>query len=279
MSRLDDAELIAKLLEGRATPQEREAILQRADADPDLLAALADSAALHESDAASPAWRRALPSRANAPLWLMAAMLMFAVGFPIAMRGRGPIPPLSGEMLDARAMVDGAVSGAPRQTLRGEATSARIQRSAELGARVTDWETLVRTGHPEATSLALELAAAARAIPGGSVAASRFDGLGPTADLLARRTAVAALASIMDGARFRAGEWAEAARLAGAAQSETFLRSTGLRDAIARIAASRALPADARAAASRITTALLSSPVDPAAVERAATELLVALSR
>ena len=272
-----DAELIARLLEGRASPDERRAILERADADPEVLALLADAAALSESGAAAPAWRRALPSRANATMYAIAAVLVFALALPTVMRIRATVPPFDAAGLDAASVVVAAASGAPAPVMRGEGARTRLQLSAELGARATDFELLASAADTAAPGVARELAAGARMIPGGAAAAALLESAA-TGSAAARSDALRTLESLMDRPRFRAGRWAEATRLAAASNVDAFLRAPATRVAFDHIARSPELPPAARAAASRAARTLALEEAAPG-IQQAVGELMTELAR
>jgi hypothetical protein len=240
---LDDAEQIARLLDGRATPAERQRLLERADASPALLSLLADaSAILEDKGIPSPstsiadigaARRRRLAIRAVASI---AAVLVAAVAIPLALRQRTVVPSFSAdEGLGAAQLVGPAYEGAPRATTRGTLAASRRELSPELGSRVTDYLVLSQASGAAAREVAFEIAASLRSVPGGGPAAAQFEALARSSNVADRFGAVTAAEQLLDTQRFRAGMWVELIRLAAAAQSEELLRRPDIVLTVARI--------------------------------------------
>src|SRR5258708_5392218 len=95
---LDDAEQIARFLDGRATPAERQRLLERADASPALQALLADASAILEGNAvSSPSTRIPAIGIARRSLVGIAAVLVAAVAIPAGLRQRGVVPAFSAD--------------------------------------------------------------------------------------------------------------------------------------------------------------------------------------
>ena len=166
-------ELIAKVLEGRATPEERAHVLARADESPELLAILADAAAAMED--AAPAKTLVFTGRGRgvrqAALVAIAAAIVFAIAVPVIQSRSGP--PAFGGLSDGMpAASAGARAGAVFSTTRGESNGALRALSVRAGARTMDYVILSANRDTAATTAAIEIVALLRGVAGGSVAAA-----------------------------------------------------------------------------------------------------------
>ena len=276
---LDDAESIARLLDGRATAAERQRLLERADASPELLAILADAAAIHEAERGSSSGRltdigtrrwRITPRRIAA----IAAVLIVAATIPVVWKPGALIPPFGG--IDARVaqqLATSAVDGAPRATTRGTPSATRQKLSSDVGSRVADYLVLAQSNNPAASSVALEIASSLGTIPGGGAAAAQFEALTRSADAELRAHAVSGAEHLLDAQRFRAGIWVEFVRLAAASRSTDWLKQSNIGSAIARVSRGPFSSA-ARATARQLSDALGAPQPSPASIEETAGALL-----
>lgn len=264
-----DAEAIARLLDGRATAEERARLLAEADRSPELLALLADaSAALSATESAAVVDIRA--RRFPRSAWMaIAAVLVAAVTIPMAWPRGGDLPPVVVTATNSAAALAAARSGAIVSTMRGSLAEDRTLNSIIAGARVTDYLAL---GADTARGTAgAEIAAALRAIPGGSIAAVRFAASEPaTAD------AIAATEQVVDVTLFRAAAWTEVARLASVGSDSATLQRTDLRAAMSQLSSENRLTAAGRDLASRIAAAL-AAPTEWAGIADLAAQLLLEL--
>lgn len=274
-----DAEAIARVLDGRATAEERARLLAAADESPELLALLADaSAAMNAETPASgvvpiESRRRA---RIGRPMWMgIAALLVAAVTIPAVWPGSHAIPPLPVDAIGGDAALVAARIGGTVTTTRGGPDGDRGTQSVVIGVRLTDYLTLAQRGDTAAGTAAFEIATALRSFPGGSAAATRFENAPATVGA----DAIASVEQAVDLPRFRAAAWAERARLAAAASDTAALSAIELHHAVDDIAGNRSLPANARAIARELRSALANAPVDASTVASIAQRLLVALPR
>ena len=274
MSTLDrnqvDPELIARLLDGRATKAERARVLAAADKSPELLELLADSAAALNEGADEKAQVTELePRRFSSGKWFgIAAALLVAATIPMWWSS-STIPAIPLRNGVSAAALDAARGGAVISTQRGSAED-RIAQSVVVGARLVDYMAL---GADTARgTAAVEIAAALRAITGGTVAASRFDVPAPVTP-----ETIDAIEEVVELQSFRAAAWAETARLAALARDDAMMRDAGLRRAFERAASNEALGAEARATAGQIVAAL--EAMDHAAVRDLTSRFLTELSR
>ena len=270
-----DAELIAKVLEGRATAEERARVLAEADRSPELLALLADSAAALGVDSDVIPLRPRRMSR-SAMLGIGAAMVAAAGLFFMWPRGGGggrstEIPALPIPISINASDLGPARAGVPANALRGSSDGDRRQQSVIVGARITDYQVLGADTARE--TAALEIANALRSIPGGTVAASQF---GPDGSM--KGGAIAAVESVVDVPTFRAAQWMELVRLSASANDWRTLDRPDLRAGIAAISANESLPPTARRLA-KLMTEQLASGRDRVVVSMMAGEALLALSR
>jgi hypothetical protein len=274
-----DAEAIARVLDGRATAEERARLLAAADESPELLALLADSSAVLSEQTSGAGvtpidlHRRRRFSR---PTWVgIAALIVAAVTIPAVWRGRGDIPALPGNAIGGDAALVAARIGGTVSTARGGAEGDRALQSVVVGVRLVDYLTLAQRGDTAAATAAFEIAAALRSFAGGSAAATQFDNPGTTLSA----DAIQGVEQAVDLSRFRAAAWSERARLAAAASDTAALSAAEMRGAIRSIAANRSLPDAARSIARELLTAIESTPVDASIVASVASRLLVALPR
>lgn len=268
-----DAEAIARVLDGRATAEERARLLARADESPELLALLADTAAIMNAENAGVvdiASRR--PRRIARPLWIgIAAAAIVAVVIPSVLRTSGEVATLElGGIRSTPAAVAEARSGASLTGMRG-ADDNIVRQSVVLGARIVDYATLSAARDTGATTAALEIASALRSLPNGSVAAASF--AAPGSSLTPEM--VRNVEGFVDVPYFRAAGWAEWARLAAMSGDSSVLHSSGLQESLRFIARSGEFPETARALARRMSSDI--EKADLAAVGKTSADLLAAL--
>ena len=240
-----DAELIAKVLDGRATAEERARVLAEADKSPELLALLSDSAAAMPQEEAKviPIHRRPVSLRFIAAG--IAAVLVAGVVLPrfIDHPNEGPVVVLFDVPATPSAIAAASVSSAA--AVRGGADDDRARLSATIGARLTDYITL---GTDSArVRAAAEIAAALRTIPGASIAATRFDDAPP-----ASREMIDAVEQVVDVHAFRTASAAELIRLAAQGGDSAVLRGDNVRTAAEYLAADPRIPIEARTLAQGI---------------------------
>jgi hypothetical protein len=275
MSTLDrdqvDPELIARVLDGRATQAERARVLAAADKSPELLELLADSAAaLNEGVDEKAQVIELQPRRFSSRKWIgIAAVLLAAATIPTWWPSSSAIPPIPLGDGSSAAALDAARAGAVISTQRGTAED-RIAQSVVIGARLVDYMTL---GADTARgTAAVEIASALRAISGGTVAASRFD-----VPVAVTPETIDAIEEVVEVPFFRAAAWAETARLSALARDDATLRDAGVRRAFERAAATEAFGAEARATAGQIVAAV--AAMDHAAVRDLTSRFIMELSR
>ena len=241
-----DPELIARVLEGRATKAERDRVLAAADQEPELLALLADSAAaLGEEAVVLPMQSRRFPRG----VWMgIAAALLVAVTIPMWMRDGGEIPALSLQGGPLAGALPAARAGAAISTVRGASPDDRVRLSVILGARVADY---IALGSDTARgTAAAEIASALRAIPGGSVAAATFDASGEIT-----MASITSVEQVVDVPVFRAAGWAESARLAALSRQEWAARDLAA-SAFEAIAAAKEFGEETRVTARQLAEAV-----------------------
>jgi hypothetical protein len=268
-----DPEAIARVLDGSATPEERARVLAQADESPELLELLADSAAVMNESVTAPGVVPIDSRRTKRlPAWLwsaMAAALVIAIAIPVVWPHHeelGPFPILA--IADEQA-VNAARAGAAIPSLRG-AASERVPQSVIAGAKVVDYMTL-EADTAQAT-LAIEIAAALRAIPGGTAAAGQVQRASRLTPEIMR-----SIEQVVDVRAFRAAGWAELARLAAIADDTEALGRDDLRAAMKSMASDPALGEETRTLAGQLREAIGSDRMVTERVERLATDLLFSL--
>lgn len=275
MSTLDrddmDPELIARVLDGRATQAERARVLAAADKSPELLGLLADSAAALNEGADDkapviPLRPRRLSRRA---LMGIAAVLLAAVTIPMWWSSSPTIPAIPLRDGGSAAALGAARTGALTSTQRGAGEDG-VAKSVIVGARLVDY--MMLGADTARGTAAVEIASALRGMTSGAVAASRFDSPGPIT-----RETVEAIEQVVDIPAFRAAAWAETARLAALGNDDATMREAGLRRAFEGLASDAAFNAEARATARQLVAAL--EAMDRAAVRDLSSRLILALSR
>ncbi|HET9425593.1 MAG TPA: hypothetical protein VFO55_09490 [Gemmatimonadaceae bacterium] len=280
-----DPESIARVLDGRATAGERARVLAQADDSPELLALLADSAAAMNEAESATAGVVAIDSRRGRRVprsaWMaIAAVLVIGVAIPAVWSGRDNlgVPPANIE--GSPGLLAAARSGAQLSGTRGAASAARAEQSVRLGARVTDYSVLANSRDTAALSVAIEIAAVLRSIPGGGAAASEFDRLssGARPEPLGVRT-LAAVEQVTDARLFRMAGWLELIRVAVADRSTGLLALPEMQSALERMARDRSVTAETRLAVEQIGRAIESSPPDWAVLDRVPGEVLTVIAR
>jgi hypothetical protein len=265
-----DAELIARVLDGRASPEERARVLVEADESPELLTLLADSAAAMEAKEAQviPIRRR---STVVGVIVGIAAVLVAALTLPRVFGDRSDAPPIELSLAGGGHATQAARAGPWIETLRGGADDDRSSVSARIGARLVDYMTLgvdsVRG------SVAKEIANALRSIPGGGIIAGRFDG-----QSVVTRQTIDDLEKVVDIDAFRAAGAGERLRLAALGDNEVLLYGPDLRESFASLSRDSKLPDEARAAAKLVNVAL-SQRAGKEVLQKVAEDFLVAVAR
>lgn len=268
-----DPEAIARVLDGTATPEERARVLAQADESPELLELLADAASVMNESVTAPGVVPIDSRRTRRlPAWLwgaMAAALVIGITIPVVWPHHeelGAFPMLA--IADDQA-VNAARTGAAIPSLRG-GPSERDPQSVIAGAKVIDYMTL-ESDTAKAT-VAIEIAAALRAIPGGTAAAGQVE----RAPRLTPEI-VKAIEQVVDVRTFRAAGWAELARLAAIADDTEALGRDDLRAAMKSMATDPALGDETRTLAGQLRDAIDTDRMVTERVERLATDLLFAL--
>jgi hypothetical protein len=264
-----DAEAIARVLDGRATPAERARLLAQADQSPELLALLADSSAAMSAPSSTEVVDIRARRFPRAAWMAIAAVLVAAVSIPIVWSRGGDLPPVFLSATDNPAALAAARSGAIVSTVRGGLAEDRALNSVIAGARVADYMAL---GADTARGTAgAEIGAALRAIPGGGVAAVRFD-----ANEIATPDVISAAEQVVDITLFRAAAWTEMARLAAIGGDSAALERTDLRAAMAQLSSESRLTPAGRDLAGRIAAAL-AAPAEWRGIADLAAKLLLEL--
>ncbi len=273
-----DPERLAALADGRLAPREREALLNELAASEEDVEALADlSAVLAELErderqpvagsgappadvvpfrpaaptAVPPAQRRRTPWAALAA----AAVLVIAVGIGVQRRAGGPpfdAPADLVAQLDPPAAGDAAIAPLIWNGARGTMPLADAARAHRVGARVFTLELAVARGDTSAGTLAAQVAAQLRDVPGGAPAAAAYARLvdgSATAD--ARRAALdagwQASAELLGAEPLRRGAWLAGAREAAAARDVAYFRTRAAQRVLDGLREARDLsPTDAR---------------------------------
>jgi hypothetical protein len=254
MSTLDrneiDPELIARVLDGRASQAERTRVLAAADKSPELLELLADSAAALNDGVDDKAQVIALrPRRVSSRTWMgIAAVLVAAATIPMWWSSSSTIPALPLREVGNPAALGAARAGPLISTQRGLADD-RIAKSVIVGTRLVDY--MMLGADTARGTAAVEIASALRGITGGAVAASRFDLPGPVTG-----ETMEAIEQVVDVPVFRAAAWAEAARLAALGNDDATIREGGLRRAFEAAAANRTFSDEARGIARQVVVAI-----------------------
>lgn len=253
-----DAELIARVLDGRATPEERARVLAEADQSPELLELLADSAAAMggEADVVSLSSRR---TTRRLTLGIGAALAAAGLFFLWPRGGESGVPPFPASVTVTN--VGPAREGASVASLRGSSDGDRLLQSVIIGARLTDYR-LLGADTARGTA-ALEIVTALRAIPGGAIAATNFESAQPLT-----MGAIAAIERVVDVPAFRSAQWLELARVAALAGDRDILERQDLRDALAKMEGSRRSQLSEQVAAGELRR-----------IAELASEALVALAR
>jgi hypothetical protein len=267
-----EPELIARVLEGRATPEERQRVLAAADQSPELLALLADSAAaLNEGERSA---ATVLPMRARfarPALWVgIAAVLVAAVTLPRVWSRSAIIPALGIEGIGSSAAIPAARLGPALDVRRGAGDENRIAISARVGARIVDYASL--GADTARATVAAEIAASLREIPAGGIVASGFDNAPPLTPEM-----IASVEGLLDARTFRAAGWAETVRLAAMARDDRALGDSDVAQAFDRLA-SHADNSAIRELATRVRSSLTAS-ADRSELADLAARLLSVLSR
>jgi hypothetical protein len=266
-----DAELIAKVLDGRATAEERARVLAEADKSPELLALLSDSAAAMAADGQAQVIPIRRPRIKMSVVVGIAAVLLAAVTLPRFLDHPYYGPPIAFDMPTTATAVAAARVGPSMSAVRGAADDDRIVQSAIAGARLVDYITL---GDDTArVTAAAAIASALRAIPGGSIVASRFD-VAPTVT----RETIDDMEKVVDVHAFRAAGAAELLRVAAVGGDERVLRGMNVSGDFDYFADDIRLSSDARAIAQRIKTAL-AQRTGSSELATLASEFLTALTR
>jgi hypothetical protein len=279
-----DPNLISRVLEGRATSEERARVLAAADESPELLGILADAAAA--MNAAEPAQADVIPLAARrrmirAAMWsAIAAAVVFAGAIPMLRRSNGGVSPLPLSAIEAgTSAVAAARSGATLPGVRGEGGTPSAT-AVMLGARVLDYTVLAQARDTAATTAAIEVVNALRSIAGGSAAAAQFDAL--TANGSARAPTpevMRAIEQLFDRDRFRAAAWTELGRLYSGSGAGSTTRAADISAAFERIAATRELDEESRSLAATLVRLVAAQPVDWPTVGTTSAALLRSLAR
>jgi hypothetical protein len=246
-----DAALIAKVLDGRATPEERARVLAEADQSPEVLALLSDSAAAMPSGDQPQVIPIRRPRVTRGLMAGIAAVLIAAVTLPRFLGHPNLGPPIAFDMPTTSNAVALARGGAPVAAVRGGPDADRQRLSTFVGARLVDYITL-GTDSARVTAAA-EIADALKTIPGGAFVAARFDNVEP-----ATREMIDDLERVVDVHAFRAGGAAELLRLSAQGGDEGVLRGGNVKQSFEYLAEDPRLADDARAVAQRIQAGLAS---------------------
>jgi hypothetical protein len=280
-----DPEQLAALLDGRLSSAARRELLSRLAGSDQTLEAYADAAAvLNELRPGRPRWLA--PTRWIAIAAMLAGVALAPWLWTRARSGDRDDPgrfvallasPTGGLPAGWNANPWGSVRGADEPLTPGA-------RAARLGGRLVDLELAVQRRDTSAAAVAADIGALLETIPAaGPVGAMYRDvgrraGAGPQElkPLLAR--AGSAAANLAGPDLVQLGAWAEAARIAAAAQDAGFFRARQSRATLARAAMLAGLTEPARAAIGRLQPALAAEGTpDWSALGRDLTELLRAL--
>lgn len=261
-----DPEVLAALLDGRLSADERAAVLERLATTEAAYDAFVDAAAvLSEIEASEPKVEGAVRIWRRAGFWLpLAAVLAAALLVPLARSG-GPGAPAP--LLHAPALVASAGDGsltrvlganweAPGWSVRRGATSDALtpdQRATRLGMRAADLRIALEAGDGTAArAFADELRALLLPVAAAAPLAAEYAAIGEAVRRGAASDSLRALATAADG-NVRAfvspwwdlGSWLEQARLAALVGNPTFFgrRTTrALTDAVERLNQAREPP-------------------------------------
>jgi hypothetical protein len=286
-----DAERLAKLIDGRVSPAERDELLSQLDSNPEARAALSDaSATIGElspdartvSTVIEPARRQRVLKFVAIP---MAACLLVAVGLSVFLSQRGGRAVLSvpGTIAALSVGADKSTQWAERpwREFRGARQSVSQRgRAIRVGALIVELEALVAARDSGASRTASQIASLIDEFPGGGTAGELYRDL-VSRDVLSadsRSRALRSVESLADGPALRVGAWLEAGRVAAAHGDSTFF-GPGSTDASTR--AARTLAAGDPKALGQIESliqALRSSPRDWSGVGALLNSILAALA-
>jgi hypothetical protein len=273
-SEMPDPELIARVLDGRATAAERAQLLRQADESPEALAVLADAAAVMvESTTGAGVVDIRAHRRTRVPTWVWmsaAAAVIVAIAVPSIRAGRPDLPGLPVLSIGGSRAIAAARVGAPIATTRG-ASDDITARSTAIGMLLVDYVTL--GADTAKATVGLELATALRAIDGGSTVASR---IGPTMPV--DKGLLEAIEQFVDVRVFRAAGWTELVRLASAQADSSIRLRLDVRDAVEAMATDRHFPPAVRASAGALRSSFRAVPPDWKRIGDDAAALLAALS-
>lgn len=275
-----DPELIAKVLEGRATPEERAYVLARADESPELLAILADAAAAMEDTA--PAKTLVFTGRGRgvrqAALIAIAAVVAFVIAVPVMQSRSGP-PAFGGLAEGMLAAGAGARDGAVFSRTRGESDEAFKALSVRAGARTMDYMILSAGRDTAATTAAIEIIALLRGVAGGSAAAAQFEAVPASPNrVTALAAAISSMEQVLDARAFRQAAWIELARLAAMQRDSAVLSGRELRQGIRATAKDGSISEAVRDDARRLAELASSPNPSWAEIEQLCSRLLMELS-
>jgi hypothetical protein len=280
-----DPERLAALLDGRLSKAERAELVSRLAASEQTLEAYADAAAV--AGELQPGRRRWLPPAR----WIAiaAALAGLALAPWLWTRARSGARDDPGRFVALLASQTGALPAGldanPWGSVRGpdQALTARA-RAARLGARLVDLELAVQRRDTMAAVVAADIRALLDWIPAAGPVSAMYRDIGARTGVAPRELepqlaqAGSAVAGLAGPDLVQLGAWAEAARIAAAAQDAAFFQARQSRATLARSGTLAGLTMPARAVIGRLQPALAAERTpDWNALGRDLTELLRAL--